>query len=132
MIPNHPVQPDAAKLAQFRSAPKITLELRNVRYRKALQEVKALYCPSCGAAVTQSLSYCNRCGVKLNQSERASKSSDVKPEVLVSSMVATFILGLFGLTALMGVLKVILQLQTGQILGVATFGFLIMLLLEAV
>jgi uncharacterized paraquat-inducible protein A len=94
--------------------------------------VKALYCSSCGVAVTQSLSYCNRCGVKLSQSEPASKSSNVKPEVLVSSMVATFILGLFGITALMGVLKVILQLQTGQILGVATFGFLMMLLLEGV
>lgn len=89
-----------------------------------------MYCPSCGAAVTPGLTYCNRCGAKLNQGERASKSSEVKPELVVSAMVATFIFGLFGLTALMGVLKVILQLQTGQILGVAAFSFLTMLLLE--
>jgi hypothetical protein len=94
--------------------------------------VKALYCSSCGVAATPGLTYCNRCGAKLNQSERASKSSGVKPEVLVSSMVATFILGLIGITALMGVLKVILRLETGQILGVAAFSFLIMLLLEGV
>lgn len=91
-----------------------------------------MYCPSCGVAATPGLTYCNRCGAKLHQSELASKSSEVKPELVVSAMVATFIFGLIGLTALMGVLKVILQLQTGQILGVATFGFLLMLLLEAV
>lgn len=91
-----------------------------------------MYCSSCGASATPGLTYCNRCGAKLNQSERASKSSDVKPELLVSAMVATFIFGLFGLTALMGVLKVILELQTGQIFGIAAFGFLLMLLLEGV
>ncbi len=91
-----------------------------------------MYCSSCGVAVTPGLTYCNRCGAKLNQSESARKSSEVKPELVVSAMVATFIFGLIGLTALMGVLKVILQLQSGQIFGIAAFGFLLMLLLEGV
>lgn len=91
-----------------------------------------MYCSSCGVAVTQGLTYCNRCGAKLNLREDASKSSDVKPEVLVPSIVATFIFGLFGITALMGVLKVILKLDIGQIVLVASLAFLLMLLLEGV
>ena len=91
-----------------------------------------MYCSSCGVAVTQGLTYCNRCGAKLNRSEGASKSSEVKPELLVSAMVATFILGLFGITALMGVMKVILQAYTGQIFGFALITFLVMMLLEGV
>ena len=91
-----------------------------------------MYFSSCGVAVTQGLTYCNRCGARLNRRAGASKSSDVKPEVLVSSMVATFIFGLFGITALMGVMKVILKLDMGQIAPVALLAFLLMLLLEGV
>lgn len=90
-----------------------------------------MYCSSCGVAVTQSLSYCNRCGAKLNRSDEA-ESSEVKKETLVASMVATFIFGLFGITVLMGVMKAVLNFELHLILAGATAAFLIMLLLEGV
>ncbi len=39
-----------------------------------------MYCPSCGAALTQGLSYCNRCGADLKPSE--SLVSNSKPSGL--------------------------------------------------
>jgi hypothetical protein len=58
------------------------------------------------------------------------ESAEVKPELLVSTMGAVFVLGLVAITALMGVLKVILDLSVGQIVPFAVLSFLIMLLVE--
>jgi hypothetical protein len=93
-----------------------------------------MYCSSCGVAVTPGLSYCNYCGEKLSgaKSDSIIRSPEVKPETLVGAMVFTFVFGLGAITALMGVMKVILHLEGGQILGIALLNFLIMLSLEAV
>src|SRR5690348_3814761 len=93
-----------------------------------------MYCSSCGVAVVQGLVYCNYCGAKLNavKGDSLSNSSEVKRELLVSAMVAVFVLGLGAIAVLMGVLKSVLDLHVGQILAFALLSFLIMLLIEGV
>lgn len=82
-------------------------------------------------AVTQKLSYCNHCGANLNRGDSAG-SSEVRPDWLVFMMAATFIFGLVAITILVGVMKSVLELQVGQIMGIMVFAFLLMLLLEGV
>ena len=93
-----------------------------------------MYCSACGVAIAQSLSYCNYCGAKLNETtaNHRNKSSDANPQFLVSSMIALFIFGLVAITALMGVMKVILGLPVERVLTLALFPFLVMLFLEGV
>lgn len=89
-----------------------------------------MYCSTCGVAVAQGLSYCNYCGAKLNQGE--SKSSEVRPEYLIFATMATFVFGMAVITALMGVMKVILGLPVERVLAFASLPFLVLLLLEGV
>jgi hypothetical protein len=90
-----------------------------------------MYCSSCGVAVTQGLIFCNFCGAKLNQGDRAGKSAYIRPENLITMMVATFIMGTFALTVLMGVMKAVLGLDSQLIVALMTFPFILMVLLEA-
>jgi hypothetical protein len=93
-----------------------------------------MYCPSCGVAVAQGLSYCNYCGAKLSgpKGEARTKSSEPKPEMLVSAMVVVFVFGLIAITMLMGVMKAILRFDYGPILAFTLLSFLIMLSIEGV
>src|SRR5213593_4332188 len=91
-----------------------------------------MYCSSCGVSVAQGLSYCNFCGAKLNRGESISKSSEVKPESLISGMGAIFVFGLGAITVLIGVMKAVLGLAVGQILFFAVLSFLMMIVIEAV
>lgn len=93
-----------------------------------------MYCSTCGVAVAESLSYCNQCGARIvaPDTEKLDSSRDVKPGLLVSAMAGTFLLGMFAITALLGVMKAILQLQPGQILAFAALSFFIMIFLEGV
>ena len=92
-----------------------------------------MYCSTCGVAVAQSLSYCNHCGARIIASNSDKVDARyVKPELLVSAMVATFVVGIFAITALIGVMKSVLGLELGQILGFAVLSFLIMTFLECV
>ena len=93
-----------------------------------------MYCSVCGVAVAQGLSYCNYCGAALNggSGDRVIESEEVKPGLLVSAMVGLFILGLVAITMLMGMMKAILHFDSGLIMGVAMFCFLIMLSIEGV
>ncbi len=93
-----------------------------------------MYCPSCGVAVAQGLSYCNYCGAKLNgkKGDRVIKSSEIRPESLVGGMVVVFVFGLGAITLLMGMMKSVLNLNVGLILAITLLSFLIMLLLEGV
>ena len=93
-----------------------------------------MYCSSCGVAVTPGVSYCNYCGVKLSgaRSDSPIKSPEVRPETLIGAMVFAFVFGLGAITVLIGVMKVILHLETGLILAFALLSFLIMLSLEGV
>src|SRR5258708_3591521 len=93
-----------------------------------------MYCSSRGVAVAQVLSYCNYCGAKLTgvKGEKVIRSSEVKPELLVFSMVALFVFGLVAITMLIGVMKAVINLDVGQILAFALLSFLIMLSIEGV
>jgi hypothetical protein len=90
-----------------------------------------MYCSSCGVAVANELPYCNYCGAKLNRGDTA-KSSEVRPEGLVMMMVATFVMGTFVITLLMGMMKVVLRFESGLIMAIMLLFFLVMLVLEAV
>src|SRR6185295_18250958 len=92
-----------------------------------------MYCSTCGVAVAQGLSYCNYCGAKMEEkSDKVSKSSEVRPEFLVSAMIGLFIFGVFVITILMGMMKSVLGLPVERVLGFALLPFLLMLLLEGV
>jgi hypothetical protein len=94
-----------------------------------------MYCSSCGVAVAQGLSYCNSCGAKLSGAKADSiiKTTELRAEsLIISAMVGLFVLGLLAISVLMGVMKAVLDLNVGQILGFATLSFLIMLLIEGV
>ena len=93
-----------------------------------------MYCSSCGVALAPGLTYCNYCGEKLSGAKSVSiiKSPEVRPETLVGAMVFTFVFGLGAITVLMGVMKAVLHLEAGQVLGFAALSFLIMLALEGV
>ena len=93
-----------------------------------------MYCSTCGVVVTESLNYCNHCGARIitSSSDKVDDSRNVKPGLLVSAMVGTFVLGLIAITALLGVMKSVLNLEAGQILGFAVLSFSIMLFLEGV
>jgi len=95
-----------------------------------------MYCSSCGVAVTQGLPYCNYCGAKLSTGDSGDKPPDTRPAGLVGGlvtmMVATFVMGLFAITIFMGVMKTVIHLDTGAMLGFTSLSFLIMLLLEGI
>ena len=91
-----------------------------------------MYCSTCGVVVAQGLSYCKSCGARLSQDEREGRSSEVKPDLLVTAMVATFVFGLAAIALLIGVMKAILGLDGGQILGFMSLLLLSMLMLEGV
>ena len=90
-----------------------------------------MYCSSCGGAVAQNRSYCNHCGAKLNRDDSA-EWSEVRPDMLVFLMTATFIFGLVAITILMGVMKSVLEMPVMHILGVITIPFLLLFILEGV
>lgn len=93
-----------------------------------------MYCSTCGVAVAQGLTYCNFCGAKVNgaKSDDASRSQGVRPELIVCAMIVVFIFGTIAITMLMGMMKSILKLETGQILPIAMLAFLMMLVIEGV
>lgn len=91
-----------------------------------------MFCSSCGVATAHGLSYCNHCGANLKRGDSIIKSSEIKPESLISAMASVFILGLMAIIVLMGVMKAVLGFNVGQILAFTLLSFLIMLLLEGV
>jgi hypothetical protein len=91
-----------------------------------------MYCSSCGVAVANGLSYCNHCGAKLNRGDNIVRSPEVKPELLVSAMAGTFILGLLVITILLGVMKSVLGLPVERVLAFMLLPFLLLLILEGI
>jgi hypothetical protein len=93
-----------------------------------------MYCSSCGVAVTQGLSYCNYCGAKLGgaKGDGVIKSSEIKPELLVSAMLRAFVLGLLAIAFLIGVLKAVAGFDLPFLLVATGFSFLLMLVVESV
>jgi hypothetical protein len=90
-----------------------------------------MFCSTCGVKVADSLSYCNHCGARIVRSntEKAVMAREVKPELLVSMTVITFVFGLLALAVLLSVMHA-LGFNEGQVLAFACLSFLTMLLLE--
>ncbi len=91
-----------------------------------------MYCSTCGGALTKGLSYCNHCGAKLNRDDSAAKSSELRPNLLVTWMVATFIFGMAVITMLLGMLRVVVGLKVEQVLLLSLFPFVLLVVLEAI
>ena len=93
-----------------------------------------MYCPSCGVSVAQGLTYCKHCGEKLSgaKGDAVITSSEVKPELLVSAMVAVFVLGLVAIAVLIGVLKQVAGFDLPFLLAATMLSFLLMLVVEGV
>lgn len=89
-----------------------------------------MYCSSCGALMTQNLIYCNRCGAKLSDVEKAdgSRASEISPNILVPAMVVTFVFGMAAVAAFLSVAK------SGNPIAIVvlTLSFLLILVLEVV
>ncbi len=92
-----------------------------------------MYCSSCAKEVVAGLTYCNHCGHRLNGAkvDNLIKSSEVKPELLVSAMVGLFILGLVAIAVLVGVMKRV-DFEPPFLLAFTIFSFLLMLMIEGV
>ena len=93
-----------------------------------------MYCSTCGVAIAPGLSYCNYCGAKLGAAKLDDEHTEpqVKPELLVSAMVAVFVLGIAAITVLMGVMKTVLDPPAEAVFVVVLLCFLLMFFLEAV
>ena len=94
-----------------------------------------MYCPSCGVAVAQGLSYCNHCGAKLNgeKGDTLIKASELRAEsLIISAMVGLFILGLGAIAVLIGVLKAVAGFDLPILLAVTVLSFVLMLVVEGV
>ena len=91
-----------------------------------------MYCSSCGASVAPNLTYCNHCGAKLREvkGENVIKSSEVKPELLVSAMAAVFILGLVAIAVLIGVMRQVAGFDLPFLIAATLLSFALMLLVE--
>lgn len=91
-----------------------------------------MYCSSCGVAVSQALTYCNHCGAKLNsaKTDDLSEARQANPELLVSAMAATFILGLVAIAVLLGVLKQVAGFDPPFLIAATAFCFALLLLIE--
>ena len=106
-----------------------------------------MYCPSCGAAVEEEMTYCNRCGTRLRKSvviglqlpkRRSSENApigtpgDLRPESLIWAIVAVFTFGLGGTIGLMGMMRAVLGFDRGLILSITFLSLLLMLGVESV
>jgi len=56
-----------------------------------------MYCAACGTPLAPGLSYCNRCGMSLKE-----RSSDTKPVPVGSYLTAITIIGIVGLSLMLG------------------------------
>lgn len=92
-----------------------------------------MYCSSCGTAVTEGLSYCNRCGAEVSarRSTVPLKPAAV-PESLVWAIVAVSVGGLALLIGLMAVMKTELRFSDGLIVLFSLLSFLLLLGAEGV
>jgi hypothetical protein len=92
-----------------------------------------MYCSACGSAVAQGLSYCNFCGAQLmGVIDKEPELPKVRPELLIAAMFGLFVFGLLVIGILMGLMKNVLDLPVGQVLGFTLLPFLLLLLLEGV
>jgi heme/copper-type cytochrome/quinol oxidase subunit 2 len=88
-----------------------------------------MYCSTCGAALAQGLSYCNRCGARSGADAR--DADRPRPETLVMAMVTVFVFGIAAFTGLLAVMKHY-GINDGLTNGFTMMVFLLMVAIEAV
>jgi predicted amidophosphoribosyltransferase len=92
-----------------------------------------MYCSSCGSAVPPNLTYCNRCGAKVNtKSEGVTRAADLIPESVVFAIIAVFVLGIGVTIGLMAVMKEVVGFDLSLILAITMICFSLIIALEAV
>ena len=94
-----------------------------------------MYCSSCGVAVAPNLTYCNHCGAKISsdKTDTSAHTTEIRYDSFIMSvMVGLFIFGLVAISILLGVMKAILHLDVGQLIGFAFISFLILVTLEGI
>jgi uncharacterized membrane protein YvbJ len=66
-----------------------------------------MYCSSCGSAVPQNLSYCNRCGAKAGggKADAAGRPTELSPDSLLNVVAAIFVVGIGAIVFLMALIK---------------------------
>ena len=85
-----------------------------------------MYCSTCGSAVAQNLSYCNRCGASL------SRSSELSLDSLIWAIVSLLIAGVGVNIGLLAVMKKVVGFHEGLIITVTFLSFLALLTAEGV
>jgi hypothetical protein len=88
-----------------------------------------MYCSSCGSAVPQNLSFCNRCGAQINGVPRP---AELTPDSLVWAIASIFIVGLGAIIGLMALMKEDNGGVNPIILVAAMLSFMLMLVIEGV
>lgn len=94
-----------------------------------------MYCSSCGAAASPGLDYCNRCGARLAGAKvdaRRSRSSELRPEMLVNAILCCFVFGLGAIIGLMAVMRLLPDFDFGRIMAVTLLSFALLTALEGV
>ena len=92
-----------------------------------------MYCSSCGSGVPTHLAFCNKCGAKLvGSQEHTSRPSEAAPESIIWAICALFIMGTGVIIGLMAVMKEVVKLNEGLILGITMVSFSLLIILEAV
>jgi hypothetical protein len=89
-----------------------------------------MFCSACGAAVSQGVTYCKHCGTKVSREDER-RPAEPKPENIILMMVATFVMGLCAIGALMVVLKAI-RFEFGPLMAITMLSFLVMIGLEGI
>ena len=92
-----------------------------------------MYCSTCGSAITQNLTYCNRCGARVGaKGDELTKPIELYPESLIWAIVAVFIGGLGVIIGLMAVMKEVVGFDLSLVLAITMISFMIMLGIEGV
>ena len=71
-----------------------------------------MYCPSCGAALTKEMSYCNRCGIDLSVIKGSSNSKSL--EKSIESIIWSIVLAT---ATVLGIMVAVMALMKGFQLG---------------
>jgi hypothetical protein len=91
-----------------------------------------MYCSACGSAITPHLTYCNRCGVRVNDRDKSPPNQADFPESLVAAMVGLFVLGIGVIIGLMAVMKNVVNFDIGFIMAMTSFTLAMLIALESI
>ena len=89
-----------------------------------------MFCQTCGSAISQSLSYCNRCGTRI--SNELAKPEQQFPESLVWAIVSGFVAGIGVIIGLMAVMKNVVGFPHALILALSFLSFFVLFAIEGV